>query len=274
MKKLIVIGDLFSDTLTCQEIKSAVEGFLKDPTNIDISFVTSAPSTVHTGFLVSQIVQTEEGLGRPLETVIFHNTDPRIHTKDSTVKAEGALPLIVKLKSGIFITGPNAGYSYSMIKDKIDVAYEYKGLNVHGQFHSRDLYSRISAHLMDYLEDEMELDEVGPDKVPDLKGHYVGHIDNFGNLKTTITHQEFKGKYEYGDFVTVKINGVTKKAKYVSNLFGGVPGELVIYPGSSGKQDDRFLEITVWRHFTEAKPTTGIDEFNTPRAGAEVEILR
>lgn len=274
MKKLIVIGDLFEDSLTCQEIKSATEGFLKDPTNIDISFVNSEPSTIHTGFLLGQIVQTEENLGRPLETVIFHNTDPRIHTTDSTTKAEGAIPMIIKLDSGIFITGPNAGYSNSMIKDKVEIAYEYKGVNVHGQFHSRDLYSRISAHLMDYLEDDMEMDEIGVDVIPELQGHYIGHIDNFGNLKTTITHSMFKGKYEYGDTVAVKINGISKKAKYVTNLFGGVPGELVIYPGSSGKKDDRFLEITIWRHFTEAKPTTGIDEFNTPRVGAKIEIIK
>jgi len=273
MKKLIAIGDLFEDSLTCQEIKSAVEGFLKNPNDINISFVTSKPSTIHTAFLISQIVQTEEYLGRPIETVIFHNTDPRIHTKDSTIKAEGALPLIVKLKSGIYLTGPNAGFSYSMIKDKIDVVFEYKGLNVHGQFHSRDLYSKISAYLMDYLEDEMELEEIGVDNIPDFKGYYIGHIDNFGNIKTTITHDEFKGKYEYGEKMKIKINGVTKQAKYVSNLFGGVPGELVIYPGSSGKNDNRYLEISIWRHFTEEKPTTGTDEFNFPKVGSLIEIL-
>ncbi len=274
MKKLIVIGDLFADSLTCQEIKSATEGYLKSPVDVDMNFVTSTPSTIHTAFLVSQIVQTEESLGRPMETVIFQNTDPRIHTSNSLNKAEGAIPMIIKLKSGIYLTGPNAGYVYSMVKEKIEVAFEYKGVNVHGQFHSRDLYSKISAHLMDYMENEMELDEIGVDVVPDLKGSYIAHIDNFGNIKTTMTHESFKGKYEFGDMVNVKINNVTKKAKYVPSLFGGVPGELVIYPGSSGKQDDRFLEITIWRHFTEVKPTTGIDEFNTPRVGAEIEILK
>lgn len=273
MKKLIIIGDLLKDSLTCQEIKSATEGFLKNPHDINIGFVNSEPSTIHTSFLLSQIVQTEEYLGRPNETVIFHNTDPRIYTKGSTVNAEGALPLIVKLKSGILVTGPNSGYSYSMIKNKIDVCFEYKGLNVHGQFHSRDLYSRISAHLMDYLEDEMELEEIEIDVIPDLKGYYIGHIDNFGNIKTTITHSEFKGKFELGEKLKIRINGITKEAKYVSNLFGGVPGELVIYPGSSGPKDNRIIEITIWRHFNEKNPSTGIHEFNFPKVGSVIEIL-
>ena len=189
------------------------------------------------------------------------------------VKAAGAKPIIVRTVSGTYLLGPNAGYNFSMIKNQIDEVYEYKGINEKGQFHSRDLFSRISAHLMDYMEDELELEEVGGDIIPDLVGNYIGHIDNYGNIKTTIAEENFKGKYIYGDLVNVKINNLQKKAKYVSNLFGGVPGELVIYPGSSGKKDNRFLEISIWRHFAEEKPTTGINEFNFPKIGSEIVLL-
>ena len=82
-----------------------------------------------------------------------------------------------------------------------------------------------------------------------------------------------KGKYEFGDMVGLKVNDVTKKAKFVTNLFGGVPGELVIYPGSSGYPDNRFLEITIWRHFTEVSPTTGREEFGNPKVGSIIELL-
>jgi len=273
MKKLIVIGDLFGDSLTCQEIKSAVGGALKNPEGMDLSFVESAPSTVETAFLVSQIVTTEEVLGRPKNTVIFHNTDPRIHTKKATVKAEGSIPLVVKLKSGIFITGPNTDFSYSMVKNKVNTVYEYVGENVHGQFHSRDLYSKISANLMDGLESKMKLKIRPTDTIPDLIGNFVGHIDNFGNIKTTIFRKDFEKKYSLGDMVTIRINGVTKKAKFVANLFGGVPGELVIYPGSSGEKDNRFMEITIWRHFTEKNPTTGMHIFKNPKVGSEIKFL-
>lgn len=273
MKKLIVIADWASDSLTCNEVKIAVEGYLKNSSTTNISFVSSTPSTIHTSFLLNQIVEDVERFSSPLETVIFQNTDPRLDYKGPTKKAEGAKPLIIKLKSGVYLVGPNSGYDFSMIKDKIEEAYEYKGLNEEGQFHSRDLYARISAHLMDYLEDELELEEVGIDLIPDLKGFYIGHIDNFGNIKTTITHEDFKGKYEYGDLLSVKINNIVKKAKYVSNLFGGIPGELVIYPGSSGKKDNRFLEISVWRYFTEKDSTTGLHQFNYPKVGSEIVLF-
>ena len=266
MKKLFIVADWAFDSLTQAEVKIAIEGFLKQSQNANISFIAATPSTIHTGFLISQLVEDIERYGQPLESVIFQNTDPRLHTKRG-------LPVIMKLKSGLYLIGPNSGYDFSLIKNRIDELFIYKGLNDKGQFHSRDLYSRISAHLMDYLEDELELEEVNVDNIPDLKGFFVGHIDNFGNMKTTITQEDFKGKYEYDDFVNVKINGKVKKARYVSNLFGGTPGELVIYPGSSGKMNNRYLELSIWRHFTEVAPTTGAAEFDFPKVGSEIQIL-
>jgi len=274
MKKLIVLADWASDSFTCQEIKISVEGFLKDSKGANISFVASTPSTIHTGFLINQIVEDIERYGQPLETVIFQNTDPRLHSTQSIEKAAGAPPVIMKLKSGIHLLGPNAGYDFSMVKPRIDELFTYTGVNEKGQFHSRDLYSKLSAYLMDYLEDDLDLEEIGSDSIPDLKGHYVGHIDNYGNIKTTIVEEDFKGKYEYGEIVSIKINQIVKKAKYVSNLFGDIPGELVIYPGSSGKKDNRFLEISIWRHFTEDKPTTGVNEFNSPKIGSVIELIK
>ncbi len=273
MKKLYVIADWADDNFTCAEVKIAIDGYLKNQNGGNITFVSSTPSTIHTSFLINQLVIDIERYGQPLETVIFQNTDPRLHTSKSTKKAEGAKPVIIKLNSGIYLTGPNCGYDFSLIKNKIEKIYQYVGFNEEGQFHSRDLYSRITAHLMDYMEDELELDEINIDEIPSLKGFFIGHIDNYGNIKTTIKHSDFKGKFEYGDLVKIKINGIKKIAKYVSNLFGGVPGELVIYPGSSGNFDDRFLEISIWRHFTEKNPTTGFHEFNYPKPGMKIEIL-
>src|SRR3989344_1175215 len=271
MKKLIVVADWASDSLTCQEVRSATEGYLKDHNGGIITFIHSTPSTIHTAFLIEQIVEVEERYGKPLETVIFQNTDPRLHSDHSLKNADGAKPLIIRLKSGIYLTGPDAGYDFSLIKSRIEEVYEYKGLNVEGQFHSRDLFARIAAHLMDEMEDELELDEVSSNSIPELRDHYVAHVDSFGNIKTLIPHSFFKGKFEYGESVSITMNNVTKKAKYVTNLFGGEPGELVIFPGSSGKNSDRYLEITIWRHFTEKNPTTGLHVFDYPKPGMKID---
>lgn len=273
MKKLIVLADWVDDSLTCQEVRSAVEGFLKDSTGADITFVSSTPSTIHTAYLMAQLVEIEERYGRPLETVIFQNTDPRLQTTQAVDQAQGAEFVIIRLDSGIHVCGPNAGFDFSMLKPKIEAVFVYNGLSKGSQFRSRDLYSRVSAHLMDEMEDELELDEMPAHIIPDIRGYFVGHIDNYGNIKTNIAVEDFKGKFEMGDEVKVKINNVEQKAKFVKNLFGGAPGELVIYPGSSGKKEDPFLEISIWRHFTEAEPTTGRHIFNA-RPGMEIEVRK
>ncbi|MCL4374987.1 SAM-dependent chlorinase/fluorinase [Patescibacteria group bacterium] len=273
MKKLIVVSDWAGDDLTRQEFRSATEGYLQTNQPLNLSFVAATASTIHTGFLLAQVAEIEERYGRPLETVLFQNTDPRLQADDAVERAKGAAFVVIRLDSGLYLCGPNAGYDFAFIKKKIDKIFVYPGLDQGSQFRSRDLYSRVCAHLIEELEDELELEEAHTNLIPVVDGHYVAHVDNFGNIKTTLTLEDIKGKCELGETVTLKINRVVKPAKYVSNLFGGVPGELVIYPGSSGHKDNPYLEVSVWRHFDEDHPTTGMHEFNHPRPGMTVELV-
>lgn len=272
MKKLIIVADWASDSMNFQEFRSAVEGFVKNPNGININFVTSSPSTIHTGYILSQIVETEERLGRPLDTIIFQNTDTRLNQNARVDDAQGSDFLVLLLASGIYICGPNSGYDFSFIKRKIVEVYRYNGLNKGSQFRSRDLYARVSAHLMDGMEDELELEETHSSDILEIDGHYIGHIDNHGNIKTNIRLSELREKHKFGDEISVTINGINKKAEFVKNLFGGIPGQLVIYPGSSGIKDDPYLEISVWRHFTEKNPTTGLQIFKFPRTGMPISL--
>jgi len=272
MKKLIVVADWVDDSLTCQEFKSAVEGFAQNPDKLIISHVSSTPSTIHTGFLINQIVEIEERFGHPLQTIIFQNTDPRLESTNGENEAKGAEFIIIRLKSGITLCGPNAGFNFSFIKPKIEEVFVYPGLDKGTQFRSRDLYSRVCSHLMDEMLDELKIEEMQKDNIPTIKGFYIGHIDNYGNIKTTITKEDLKGKYEFGDDFFIKINQVEKKIKYVPGLFGGTVGELVIYPGSSGSQDNPYLEISVWQHFDKENSPTGRKLFGDPRPGISIVI--
>lgn len=272
MKKLIVVADWAHDSLTNQEVQTTVEGFAKNPSETRVSFVSSTPSTIHTSYILQQLVRTEERYGIPLETVFFQNTDPRLQAKEGVKLAKGAEFLVIRLKSGIYVCGPNAGYNFSLLKSKIEYVYRYPGLNEGGQFRSRDLYSRVSAHLMDGMVDQLDLEEQPSNCIPELRGYYVGHIDNYGNIKTTITHAELKGKVELGEKVELVINGTQRQAVYVSNLFGGIPGELVMFPGSSGDPQNQYIEISIWRHFTEKDISTGTHAFHIPRPGMEIKL--
>ncbi|KKQ01808.1 MAG: hypothetical protein US11_C0004G0078 [Candidatus Roizmanbacteria bacterium GW2011_GWA2_36_23] len=272
MKKLIAIADWSMDSLSCQEYKSVVEGYLKDTSNINISFVNSTPSTIHTSFLLYQITLIEERYGRPQNSVIIQNTDSRtsLNGKEIIINPQGGKFLVIRLKSGIIICGPNAGLNFSMIKNNIDEVFVYQDIDKNSQFRSRDAFARVCSHLLEGLQDELELEEISKNAIPTLSGYFIGHIDNFGNIKTTILQSELKGKFEYGDFVKVKINNITKKVKYVKNLFGNSFGELIIYPGSSGRPEDPFLEVTIWRNFENMDNSTGWQEFKQPSPGMSI----
>lgn len=261
MKKLIVLADWVEDSLTCAEFKIAVDGYLKEEGFSDISFVSVTSSTAHLSYILNQIVLDVEKFGKPLDTVIFANVDPRLN--------EVGKPLIVRLISGLSIIGPNSGQTFSLVLKKIDEVFSYSGvIEEKSQFNSRDLYARLCAHLMDYQEDELELDQFNKDQIESVSGFYVGHIDNFGNIKTTITQSDLKGKWEINEMVEINLNGISKQARYVDGLFSGRPDELVIYPGSSGAFNNQFIEISVWKKFSgNDNRKTGAFEFNNPKAG-------
>src|SRR5687767_655625 len=149
MKKLIVVSDWVDDSLTCQEVKIGVEGRLATDETPNITFVASYPSTIHTAFLIHQICEIEERLGKPEQTVLFQNTDTRLQAKKGVKESKGAEFTVIKLKCGMFLCGPNAGFNFSMIKDRVEIVYYLKDHDKGSQFRSRDLYSKVCAHLME-----------------------------------------------------------------------------------------------------------------------------
>ena len=252
MKNLIVIADYSADSLTTQELRSALIGHLSTPLSSELSFVHSTPSTVHTAFLVRQILITEERLGDPNNLVIFVNTDPRLQTHTGVKLSQGAQFVVAKLKSGAWLCGPNAGYTFSLIRNEIAYLYLYPDYDKGNQFRSRELYMKIASLLMEEKQDEMQLEEIRNTDIPALSEYYLGHIDNYGNMKTTIPNSYMKGKFEYGDKVKVTLGKQTKEAFYTDNMFGKEPGMLVLAPGSSGPKDDPYLELIIWQHYPDS----------------------
>lgn len=270
MKHLTIVADWASDSsLESMEVKTAVRGFAQNPHDVQVDLVQSTPSSIHTGFLLAQTVETIEEFGIPSESVIFQSTDHRTFSKVSV--EGGAKPLILRLKSGIYVLGPNAGNNLSFISDKIEEAYEYRVVEDEDQFLSRRFYARLAAYFMDYLADELDLDEVQANCIPPLEGSYIGHIDMFGNIATTVTHEYLKGKKEYNELIPITIEGEVKHARYVSHLFGGVVNELVIFPGSYGPKENRYLELAVWNHY-DKQITTAANMFGLPKPGIAIQF--
>jgi len=268
MKRLTILADLAKDTLSRRELVAAILGRLPENSNPRIDFVESEFNTYHTSFLLSQIVFTEERLGAPQENVIFVNTDPRTDKSEAHEVGLGALFLVAILKSGLIICGPNGGYCFSMIKEKIEQLFVYRGVESGSQFRSRDRFPQVVAPLMEEKEESLNLEEISLEVIPDLNSKIVAHIDNFGNIKTTFTKNEFE-KFAAGTKIKVEINGVKQEVIYTHHLTGHHPGELLFYPGSSGDINNPFMEIA---NLFSDNYKSASDYFGHPKPGMEVKI--
>lgn len=272
MKKLICIADWASDPLSVQEIRSIVEGYTKEPDILRVSFVPCGSYPIEAGYLLAQIVGTEERYGRPLETVIFASVDPRLDPASSQDPTKGSTFVVLRLASGLYLCGPNAGYTFSLVHSKIQKVYTYSLPDTPTAFRSRDWYARVCSHLIEDLQDEMDLQEQHTHIIPGYVDMSVGHIDTFGNIQTTIAQPYLKGKYEYEQYCTIHLNGVTQKAMYRPTLFGGSIGELVIYPGSAHAETSSYLQIGVWKDFSSGRASSAADIFKHPRPGMPIQI--
>jgi len=264
MKNAILIADYANDSLTVQELRSTLLGHLNGRAPASISFVSSSPNTINSSYLLKQILITEEHWGDPNNLVLFVSADARTNLNTASPF------LLMKHRSGAWVCGPNAGYSFSMIRTEIAYLYKYPNLHEGAQLRSRDLYMRLMALLMMEQDDTMELEDLHQDAIPALTGFYVGHVDTFGTLKTTVPHSFMKGKHVIGSSVSVTVGDTTTKAFYTDNLFGFQPGALVIAPGSSGSPDDPLLEIGVWEHL----PLLGARKyFQHAAVGLKVQLV-
>ncbi|OGK20394.1 hypothetical protein A3C23_03950 [Candidatus Roizmanbacteria bacterium RIFCSPHIGHO2_02_FULL_37_13b] len=235
MKKLIVITDWAKDNIYSQEFQISVDGYIKDSLIPNINFISATTSSINSGFLLEQIVRTEERLGRPGNTVFFIGSE----MKDGNQRSF----YILRLKSGAIVCGENYQYNFTFIKPKIDEAFSYSLELSMTNFTSRDYYARIIAHLLESMEDDLELDEVHTNTILETSGFYVGHIDSFGNIITTINESKLKGKYEYGDNLEIEINRQRSKVVFVKNIYQKIDHSSKIGPGSFGLFDDSYLEL-------------------------------
>lgn len=250
MKKLVVVADWAQDAVYCREYKSAITGFTKEEASIDISFIPTSISPIHTGFIVEQIVRTDERLGRPLNTVIHVGNEPKNQKADF---------LVMKLTSGLYLCGFNFIHIFSFVKNSIDEAFSYQLSEASSNFLSRDTYCRVVDYLLQSLQDDLQLEQVHLNTIVESEGHYIGHIDSFGNIITTITHNDLKGRYTLGDEIAITIGDKTEKAVYKKNLWSETGQQLMFAPSSFGSADNPYLALAIFEgsaatHFGRISP--------------------
>ena len=92
--------------------------------------------TVSAGFCIAQLALTSE----PAERVVFHNVAPRGDTPDPRPGNRGERLVCATLPDGVLVVGPNAGHTFSFVRDEAVILREVDVEATGSQFRSRDFF--------------------------------------------------------------------------------------------------------------------------------------
>ncbi len=271
-----ILTDYPRDDLASDEVRQALVSATAihdlDFHNIDVAAVNGM-DTVMAGFKTAQLsLNSKLGFGH-----VFHtNCAPRKNIVSDKSKGEGVVVCI--LPSGASLLLVNSGYTLAPLFDLVKSGkvrfFQTHIKDAGSQFRSRDFFPDATVLLSKFLVKQME--ELGEDKITNLlntgKGHEllsgfellgeeinsddinqlpmgsVYYIDNFGNIKTNIDHEELLSIYSQGTIVTTVIGNTVVDAIIGSAGFSQGEGIIALTKGSSGwknskSEEFRFTEI-------------------------------
>ena len=245
---VFVVGDFGAGDLAFAEIKRKLRIYAG---SIDMDYVTvEAFSTISTGFCIYQLALdgSKKELG---DTYIFSNTAPRADNPNPRRKNEGERLVYAKLNTGLEIVAVLSGYTFSFIKPMIKELRYLNVENMGSQFRSRDKYPEPLSKVIhkDYSVLGEKLDTA---ELPEPPRDRLAYVDGYGNMKLSARSSDIS--IGAGDEIEIKAGGVSLRGRYVEGMFGVKEGDISVAPGSSGPEDNRFIEISVrlgnaWKRF-------------------------
>ncbi|HEX2047934.1 MAG TPA: hypothetical protein VHF27_09225 [Acidimicrobiales bacterium] len=217
--------------------------------------------TISAGFCVAQLALTPGPPGR----VVFHNVAPRADTRDPRPGNQGERLVCAELPNAVLVIGPNAGHTFSFVRDEALALHEVVVDATGSQFRSRDYFPELLARVVSG-DDTCLGEELDPDAVAAPPRRCVVYVDGYGNLKTSW----FSAPAANGERVEVTIGGQSAGATVSDGTFAVPGGELAFAPGSSGwtthsGDDLRFFEVFL-------RGGSAAARFGLPRTGATVEV--
>lgn len=194
-------------------------------------------ATISTGFWTLQYAIKNSFLGM----VIYTNTAPRKDNQGSRIENEGEHLAYALLKNDVKVIGVNADHTFTFIKPLIKEFYAVNVANKGSQFRSRDFYPEAVVGIArgDAKYIGIKLDS---DRLYEIPERRIAWIDGYGNMKTTVRQSDMK-KYTSGQPLLITIGSMKRTAWYSNGTFSVREGELAFAPGSSGADDNRFMEL-------------------------------
>ena len=187
----------------------------------------------------------------PKGTVFLAIVDPGVGTERKPI-------LLITKNDKYFIAPDNGVLSFVMNDMGVKKVYELKNKlyfrpgKISYDFHGRDIFSPVAAHIASGDSIEAVGPELDPDKLIRLPVYnskitgeaaigYIIYINQYGNIIANVTQDEFNALgIKVGDYVNIKIGDVVQKAK-VGVTYGSVPeGKFVCFIGCNNT-----LEIAI-----------------------------
>ena len=256
---LHVVADYGHGDLAFAEVMQRLALHLPEATLL----ATPVPAfdTVSAGFCVAQLALTPG----PADRVVFHNVAPRGDTPDPRPGNQGERLVCATLPDGVLVVGPNAGHTFSFVRDEAVAMQEVDVEATGSQFRSRDFFPELLARIV--RGDQACLGQlVAQEVVAPIPERSVVYVDGYGNIKTSW----FSAPGASGDRVEVTIDGESAVATVTDGSFEVPVGELAFAPGSSGwtgraGEALRFFELFL-------RGGNAAASFGALRAGADVKV--
>lgn len=270
MHSIILIADYGTDSLAIAEVVTAIRRSTTQPFSFDV--VASRPfNTIHTGFLLAQLHEQllpSSGAG----TIFYLNTDPRTHTSEGVVRAEGAPLVHALLTSGAQVITPLAGHCLSLVKSHVAQLHLIPSKSAGSQFRSRDLFPQVIASVLDGSIATHHGPSFAVERIPNVPpGTHVLHIDNYGNIKTSFTERDRASlRLEWGSDALIRLTGREVRVPIVENIFARPAGTLVFAPGSSGDPANPYFELSI--RFAGNVRRSAAEYFQWPEPGTTLHV--
>jgi hypothetical protein len=257
---LHLIADYGLGDLAFAEVRQRLGMLLPDAAVV----VTSVGpfDTLGAGFCIGQLALNDG----PQDMVLYANIAPRQDEEDPRRDNAGERLVAARLASGALVVAPNAGYTFSFLRDEAEELREVEVPEAGSQFRSRDLFPDVVARLA--RGDIGPLGSPLPDEaVPAFPERVVAYTDGYGNLKTTWTELPAQPGARVGIAV-----GDQRGFAVVSDGAFEVPvGETSFAPGSSGWRRRSGGSVAFLELFRRGSSAAAL--FGHPPAGTAVEVV-
>lgn len=234
-------------------------------------FATESMNTLHCGFTAAAHALSTVGLFGPLAegelTGLLVNAAPR-HGKENGRalrgkgrKSEGEEIYALRLQSGVWVVGPNAGANFYFLRDQIAASFLVTDTsNQYTPFRSMEVMVPALAHVLGVRQNPDLRIEPKELVIPPIEaGVFVADWDSHGNIYLVSTQPDMDWMPALGENRVYSLGTKTARLRHVDGIFASCTGEQTLTRGSLKLNGPVYYIVLVGgnAHFALGSPPVG-----------------